>query len=308
MSETPTPDDGALTLDQAVEALAPAADAAVEDSDGAGDGLDPQEEGLPSVDPEVSDAVALDPLEAPLYWSREAKARFAELPSDLQAVVLSQEGPREEAAAKAKAEAADEVGRAAELAEALAERLPQWLAAFESRWGASPPDWMAIAQEHGAEAASVAKAQYDAERAQLVEAEQAREAADSHAHEHYVRSEFAKLQAVAPHLADPERGPAARAEISRYLVASGVDPGDLVNISAAELSLAHKALLWDRTRAAMTAGKTKPPAPARAPVRPAAGSAQSPHSRTAHGAQARFQAKPSLANAVDLLMSRQGNR
>ncbi len=304
MSEAATPDDGALTLDQAVEVLAPAAG---DEGDVPPD--DPEAGSGPDDDAAAGEPGDAGPLEAPLYWSRDAKARFAELPPELQAVVLSQEGPREEAAARAKAAAAAEVGQVSHLAELLGERLPGWLAAFEDRWGASPPDWVAIAREHGAEAMSVAKAQYEAERQQLADATAAKAEADVRSHEAYLRTEFGRLAEIAPHLADPEHGPAERAEVARYLIASGVEPEGLEQISAAELTVAHKALLWDRAQAALRAGaRFKPPSPSRSPVRPAAGSAQNSQSRTAHGAQARFQSKPTIANAVELLLSRQGTR
>src|SRR5437773_1566221 len=114
------PQGGALSLDEAValldrrddereeraaddddhEEFAGAASAPDEAEDRAEDpSADDEEEA--EADPEGE----VDRLEPPKYWSKDAKARFAELDPDLQAVVLSQEGPREAAAARTKAEA-----------------------------------------------------------------------------------------------------------------------------------------------------------------------------------------------------------
>jgi segregation and condensation protein A len=123
MSESATPETGALSVDQAIASLLPAAEPveqeqaseapleAAETTEPEGETKTPEDAEAGAETPtegEEAEAAAepVEALEPPRYWSTEAKARFAELTPDLQAVVLSQEGPREEATAKAKAEAA----------------------------------------------------------------------------------------------------------------------------------------------------------------------------------------------------------
>jgi hypothetical protein len=329
MSEQAT-ETGPLTVDAAIASLLPPetventapeapaapAEAAEEPTEPQGEASTPEEPEAEPVEPaegeeaeaEAEPVVAVDP---PKYWSQDAKAKFAELSPDLQAVVLAQEGPREEAAAKAKAEAATareaaekELQGVGKLAEALAERLPQWISAFENRWGANP-DWVGYAQEHGVEAMTLAKTQYEAERSQLVEAEQARNLAQTQAHDAFLKAEAAKLAEIAPELMDPEKGAQKRTEVAQYIMQQGITQDALQHISAAELSIAHKAMLWDRTQAALKAAPPKKPAaPApKAPVRPSApASAPNPNKQ----AMGRFHAKPDIDNAVALLLAPKG--
>lgn len=324
MSEqSASPESGALSVEQAVAALTPAepveqqapeAQAAPEPEETEGETSSPEEPATEAENPgdeeqeTEAEPEAVAPVEPPKYWSQDAKAKFAELPPELQAVVLEQEGPREAATAKAKAEAAEiskqaqaEVGKVQQLAEALAERLPQWVQSFQDRWGTQTPDWLAYAQEHGAEAMTLAKTQFEVERQQLTEAAQAKELAAGQAYDAYVKAEVAKLKEVAPELATPEKGQA----ISAYLAKAGVPPEALRNISATEMVLAHKAMLWDEAQAKLsTAPKPKPAAPApKAPVRPAAAVPAANPARTAIN---RFAQTRSVDDAVALLMASKG--
>lgn len=321
---------GGMSVEQAVAALestedndpanaAPAEAAAGDEGEqiDAGD----QPAGEPGDEPEQlaegdesdqSEAVA--PLEAPTYWSKEAKAKFAALDPELQAVVLAQEGPREAATAKVKSEAAEatkaaaaEVGKVQQLAEALADRLPGWISTFESRWGTKTPDWVAYANEHGAEAMTLVKTQFEQERSQLLEAQQATQIAQGQAHEAFVKAERVKLAELAPELAHPETGPAKRTEVAQYLGKLGIDPVAIRSISAAEMTIAHKAMLYDQAQAKLKAPKPTPK-PAAAPaarssVRPAAsaGAAGSPATQRVQTLGKRFAQTKSIDDAVALL-------
>jgi hypothetical protein len=319
--------EAGLTVDAAIEALTPQPvepeapeapkGAAEEPAEPEGESSSPEEADAapeePAEDTEAeAEEPAAEPLDPPKYWTKDAKAKFAELPPELQAVVLQQEGPREEAAAKAKAEAAKvreaaekEVQGVQKLAEALADRIPQWLDAFENRWGKSEPDWVAVAQEHGLEAMQLAKVQYEREAKQLADAQAARQSAEQQAHQAFLKAEAAKLLEIAPELADPDKGAAKRADVATYLVDQGISRDALKSISAAELSIAHKAMLWDRTQAALKAApKPKPAAPAsKAPARPAAAASQSNPTRQAAN---RFAQTRSVEDAVALLLAPKG--
>jgi hypothetical protein len=326
MSEAPTPDAGPLSVDQAVAALMPepVEDAAPEAPVEAADEPEIEAEASPAEEtegeaetpPEEEEAEAepeaVAPAEPPKYWSQDAKAKFAELPPELQAVVLQQEGPREEAAAKVKAEAAAErqaaqaeVAKVTQLAEHLSGFLPQAIEAFQNRWGAAP-DWKAYADQFGAEAMILAKVEHEEHLALLQQTAQATEAAQAQAREATIKAEFAILAEIDPELADPAKGQERRAEVTKYLMADGFAPEVLKDISAREMRLARKAMLWDQAQAALKARPTPKPAPApavRAPVRPAAAPAQSSSRSALQQAQSRFNLDPSPDNATALLLA-----
>lgn len=318
---------GALSVDEAVAALdrrernRPSTEEDRDDGDSEGAGQASDEAGGWDEDPDVGDDEteaegdeepgAVERLEPPKYWSKDAKARFAELDPDLQAVVLSQEGPREAAAAKAKADAA-QVKQAAEtemagvhaLAQQLHGWLPQAMQALHARWGANP-DWVAYAERHGAEAMSIAKARHEAERGQLARVAQAAAAAEARSHQAYVAGEFQKLKGLDPELCDPKRGDELRAEVSRYLQGRNVHPRALLKISAIEMSIARKAMLWDQAQA--KAANPRPAPRADVPVtRPlarggAAAGPVDPKARRAQAAKTRFAKSRSIEDAVALL-------
>lgn len=307
------PQGGALSLDEAV-ALLDRRDAEDEGVESFGD--EEEFEGAASAPEEADDwaehpsdgdeeAAAEDPgevdrLDAPRYWSKDAKARFAELDPDLQAVVLSQEGPREAAAARAKAEA-DE---ARQLADALAELLPEAAQRFDAQWGGEP-DWAAVAQAHGVEVMTQARTQYEGEKARLEQAAQVATVTRRMSHQAYVAGEFERLKALDPELACPRQGAERRTEITRYLHDKGFASDALMQISAVEMSLARKAMLWDQAQAkAGTSNSTRrPDRPATRPLARGAASAGpvDPQFRRAAQAKSRFAKSRSVEDAVALL-------
>lgn len=327
MSETPTTEPGPLSVDQAIAALTPepveeqAPEAPVEAAEGEqaeGEASAPEEAVEGAESPEAADEATEEeaPVEAaepPAYWSKDAKEAFGQLPPELQAVVLAQEGPREEAAAKAKADAAAqvqaaqaEVSKVVQLAEHLSGFLPQAIEAFKSRWGEAP-DWAAYATEHGAEAAFVAKAQHEQELALLQQTAQATAIAQNEAREASVKAEFARLAEIAPDLADPVEGPKRRTEITTFLVNAGIPAEAIRDISAVEMALARDAKLYREAQAALKARPTPKPAPVaatRSPVRPAASASQSPQRSALQAAQLRFNLNPSAENAAALLLAK----
>jgi hypothetical protein len=270
----------------------------------------PAEEAEAEAEPE-----AVAPADPPRYWSQEAKAVFAAMTPEQQAVVLAQEGPREEITAKVKAEAAEatkaaqaEIGKVQALAEQLGEFLPQALETFQTRWGQKAPDWIAYANEHGAEAMTLAKTQFEAEVQQLQQLASAKQQAETQAQQAFVKAEFAKLAEIAPDLADPQTGAEKRTAVTQYLVGQGIEPEVLRNISATEMVLAHKAMLWDQAQTALKAAPKPKPVPASKPaaVRPAAGQAQTPTQRTAANVANRYAQTRSVDDAVALLLARKG--
>jgi hypothetical protein len=326
MSEAASPESGPLSVEQAIASLTPAEPVEREEAAPVEAGATEEPQGETSA-PEEPDAApeqpaeedeakaepeAVAPVDPPRYWSQDAKAKFAELPPELQAVVLQQEGPREEATAKAKAEAAAkiqaadaEMGKVAQLAQSLAEFLPQAIQTFTSRWGTNP-DWVAYAQEHGVEAMTLAKTQHEAELSLLQQASVAKQQAEVQAHTAFVKAEAQKLAELAPELVDPEKGQERRTEIAKYLIDQGIPADAIKSISAVEMNLARKARLYDLAQAAVQAApRPKPTAPvAKAPVRPAAAVPQTSQQRTASQVANRFAQTRSVDDAVALLLTK----
>lgn len=298
------PESGALSVDEAASLLD--AQTLAAGAEGADEAVGEPPE-MDEAEAEEIDGEAVDdeggPSTGPQWWSKAAKARFAELPPDLQAVVLEQEEKREAVTAKAKHEAfearrraAERQAQAEELADTLSEVLPQAVQSFQSRW--AEVDWAEIAETHGPEQAAALQAQAAAEQAQLAEFAAVQAEASRRAQLAYVAAEEEKLAGT--ELADPAR----RAEVARYLLAGGAAPEQLGGISAFELTIAHKAMLWDRAQAGLKAAK--PASAAERPVvRPAAGATHvSPTARRTQAAQARFARSRSIEDAIALLDSR----
>jgi hypothetical protein len=327
MSEHAT-ETGPLTREQAVELLterpveaqAPEApvEAAEEPEEIEGEASAPEEpeaeaENLAEEEGEAEDAEEPEKLDAPLYWKPEAKAVFDAMTPEQQAVVLAQESPREEATQKAKAQAAAEVQKAQQeaagvqaLAAQLNEFLPQAIQTFNQRWG--EPDWAAVAQEHGADQAFVLKVQYENEQKQLAQVQHAAQTAQAEARKAFLRTEWTQLEQIAPELTDPDKGQAARSEVIKYLNDDGIPKDATDQISAREMLIARKAMLWDRAQAALKAPKTPKPAALaapRAPVRPVAAAAQpSSPQRDAQRIQNRFAQTGSREDAVALIVAK----
>jgi len=334
MSESASTESGPLSVDQAIAALMPepapveennapeAPEEAAEEPENPEVEASPTEEAEDGAetpaeeDDEAAQAEEPEKLDAPLYWKPEAKEAFAKLPAAVQAEILAQEGPREEAAAKAKAHAAAEVEKAQKelagvqtLAQQLAEFLPQAVKTFQQRWG--EPDWAQVAQEHGAEQAFVLKAQYDAEQKQLSQVAQAEQTARLEAHKAFVQTEWRQLAQIAPELApdpaDPTKGADKRQAVTKYLQGAGIPEEAIAQISAREMMLARKAMLYDEAQALAKAPKTPKPVTAiaqKAAVRPAAAQAQPSAQRTAQAVANRFAQTRSVDDAVALLLAR----
>lgn len=330
MSEPLTIDQAVSTLvgepepqDDAVEALEAPAEAAEEpteeiasdtqEEDPDGEAEEPGDDGEEKPEEE---AEAVAPVDPPVWWKAEAKARFAELPPELQAVVFEQEQVREKVVSEAKAQAAQTVQAAQKemegvqtLAAQLAEFLPQALETFDSRWG-KQPDWAAVVQERGAEEAFVLKSQWEAEQQQLRQLSQANDQAKAQAHHAYVKAEFVRLAEIAPELApdvsDPTKGAEARVEVTQYLEGLGIPRDAIVQISATEMLIARKAQLWDKAQAQpkALATKIKPAAPAKSPVRPAASVPAATPQRIGAQAANRFAQTRSVDDAVAMLLAR----
>lgn len=243
--------------------------------------------------------------EPPKYWAKEAKEAFAQLPPELQAVVLAQEGPREEAASKAKEAAAQETARArGELAkvqtivEGLSVLVPKAIQTFKDRW--EGVDWAETIRQHGSEQAMIWKAEADEQATQIQQLQQAQAEAEQTARVAFVQAEAEKLRGT------PLETVEARQEVAKYLLGVSAEYQQRIHdADALDYQIAHKAMLWDRAQAQL---KAKPPtktaAPVKQAVRPAAGKA-SPTSSNSQAAN-RFAQTRSIDDAVALLLQPRG--
>lgn len=329
MSEA-TPETGALTFDAAVHMLAPASEpteapdapqaATEEPEEPQGDASTPEEaqaEPEEPADGEEEQAEAVEtPLDPPLYWKPEAKEAFAKLEPALQAEILSQEGPREEAASRAKAEAAAEreaarveVSKVQALAEHLGAFLPEAVQAFRTQWGDQEPDWEALIEQYGVEETAKLQARYSKQRTLLAQTQQAQQLAAQQARKAELEQEFAALADLDPELApdpkDASKGTEKRAEVASYLRAQGYPDAEVSAAGARDFVIAKKAMLYDRIEAARKAAPPKKPAPPapRAPVRPAASAGAPNPSRQAAN---RFAQTRNVEDAVALLLASKG--
>lgn len=290
------PEGGALSVEQATELLDQRIEEREEDDSAEAD------DGRPEVDAaedeaEADEADAAEGGFGPQWWSKEAKARFAELPPELQAVVLEQEQKREAVTARAKQEAQEARRRASVrqaeaegLAEQLGQVVPQAVEAHRSRWASV--DWNAVAAMAGAEEVQRLRAQAIAEQQQLVHLAAAQAEASRRAHQAFLADEEDQLAGT--ELADQGR----RGEVARYLLQAGALPERLKEITAMELTIAHKAMLWDRAQAGLK-GAPKPRGQAKPVVRPAAATTHvSPRTREARAAKSRFAQTRSIEDAI----------
>jgi len=326
--ETDTIDDtGPLTIDEALDRRAAAAEAAsaIDDDEPANPDPAPIEvvdEDAEPVEGEPEDAEdeekepeaekPPEPVEPvvppPNFWNEDEKAVFASAPPEVQKLVAEKVAESSKQATLATEQAAL-ARKEAEIIGQAVEMIDGQLAAakevFASRWSSFTPEQWAQWAAEDINAASVAKFQFDAEQKQLSELNQARDAAEAEQHRQFLREQSGKLAEVAPALLEAS----ARTELVGYLTEQGLEPQDLKWASARELAIAHKAMLWDRAQANL-AKKPLPPAAPRSsatPVRPAGAQQRgSSQSRQVQQLEARFAKSGSLDDALALRRARRG--
>jgi hypothetical protein len=325
-TESSSPDGGAMTVDQAIESLTTTPEpeqpaAPVEAAVGAVAEPDSPSEAEPTaeapsepeeVNAEGEEAEAEEPaqpaIDPPPFWDADAKAAFASLTPEHQTIVSAQASKQATEASQAIQKAAEraksaetQAARVSDLATGLNEFLPKAVETFKGRWDGI--DWAAWADQDPTEAFK-GKVAFEAEQKDIQRLTDARDQADRLAAEQFVATEFAKLPEVAPDLVDPKEGPARRTALASYLLEHGVTREQLPNISAVEMSIAYKAMQFDKLKAAPPKVALKPPTPAaRPPARPGAAS---PTPNRASTAAARYAQTRSVDDAVALLMAPKG--
>lgn len=313
----PAAAEGPLSVEQAVglleapETVEPEAEAEPIEGDPEPEITDEPEEAGEGEDEAEQPEPETPAVEPPHFWDAEAKAKFAELPPELQGVVLEQEKGREAAKAKAVQEAAESRKRAdaelsgiAQLSDGLAKFLPEAVKTFQDRW--ANVDWAAWA-EADPDAAIKGRFQFENEQRQLGQVHAAKQEAERITQTKFLAEENEKLKTLAPALTDPAKGQALRGKVAQYLVDQGADPKGLETLPAAAVAVAYKAYLYDQAQAGL---KTKPTAAVapRAPVKPAASQTVRTPQREAEAVKNRFAQTGSVDDAVAMLNARQARK
>jgi len=243
-------------------------------------------------------------IDAPHFWSAERKADFAKLPVELQQYVLESDKQAQRTVSQKLEEAANIRKGAeaqAELLKGLSERIStaaeQAEDTFSDRWSQFTPEaWLKLAQSDPNRYTQL-KAQHDAESAIIQQTRAAKDAASKVEQARWVSEQEEALKTLAPELSDPVKGAANRGALSDYLISQGVPEQALSNVDALTVSIAWKAMQYDKSRTAL---KTKPPVE-KAPVRPAATPSQSPQSSALAKAEARLRNTGSVEDAIRYL-------
>lgn len=243
-------------------------------------------------------------IEAPHFWSAEQKAKFAALPADMQQYVLDNDrqaqrtvSARLEEAANARKAADAEAQTFKALADKIATVAERADETFADRWsGFTPQVWADLAREDPTRYTQL-KAQHEADRDAVQQAKTARDAVQQVERAKWVTEQEERLKTLAPELADPVKGSANRGAVAEYLKSNGVAEQDLENVGALEVSIAWKAMQYDKS---LTALKSKPAAE-RAPVRPAAAAQSSSQNSALANAEARFRKTGSMEDALRVM-------
>lgn len=278
------------------------------------------EEAAAPAGPEANDEAAPEgataPAEGPASLSEEDRAWFAAQPDEVRERVLAWEAARNEAAAAAKAEAAKSKAAAEAEAKALADargEIDRLLGEAQRRLGESGwegIDWARWAAEDPA-AALQGRIRFEQEQGEARRLAVAGRAAHDQAFRAFVAGEETRLAELAPDLASDT---GKRGEIATYLAGQGYPAEALRNVSARDVVMARKAMLWDRAEAALKAPKLPAqPAPASKPVRASAKAPAVTPQRRAAEANSRFAQTRALDDAVavlnaNLTLSRQALR
>jgi len=195
-------------------------------------------------------------VEAPHFWSADAKARFADLAPDLQLIVLEQDKQAQRTVSQ-KLEEAATVRKAAdaekkvlsELNARIAEVAEQASGAFQDRWaGMTPEVWLKLAHDDVNRYTQLT-AQFNAEQTVIQRANAARDDAERVNREQWRSEQFESLKTLSPELTDPVKGAALLQSVGEYLVKQGAAEQDLPNVGALEITIARKAMLFDELQA-----------------------------------------------------------
>ena len=270
-------------------------DQGVDGAEGPTEGEDEGDQAAPAVD-------------APQFWSKEAKDNFATLPPETQQFLVEQD----KAAQKAISAKFEEAAAARKTAETQAEALSQIAAkvteaaavaeeTFQGKWhGMTDQIWLQLSRENPQEYVKL-RAQYDAEQNALQQANAAKDAAARVERQNWLKSQAEELKTYAPELTDPIKGKEKFQKTLDYLKSRGAREQDLSDVSAAVMALAYDSMQLQELRKNVSKPTPKPtPKPGRAPA--ASVAAAPPKQREVEALKNRFNQTKDRGDAVALLM------
>lgn len=285
-------DSGFLTIDQAVanldaadekEKQAPAETEAPEGTDSeaepAAEGVTEPETVTEDADAETEDAKAeadqaeLPAIEPPRFWDAEAKARFSELPRDIQELLSQNEDRSVKATAKSLQEAAEarkvadsEASNLTALRAQLDKHIETAKSRFKSKW--EKVDWNATIDQYGADQALKFKNEFEADQAAISQAEKDAAVAEHTDLVNFTAREMAKLPELAPDLADPKTAPQRFEAIAKALRSANYTEKQIKWIDAFQVCAINDALKWREANAKAKAQIGLPKTPAKPAVAP----------------------------------------
>lgn len=286
-------DSSLLSMDQAVAELAAEIDkddkapATAETPEGTNTEADPAAEdasepeavtdgeNAETEDAEAAEEAKLPAIEPPRFWDADAKARFGELPRDIQELLSQNEDRSVKATSKSLQEAA-EARKAAEfeasnltaLRAQMDKHIETAKTRFRSKW--ENVDWNATIDQYGAEQALKFKNEFEADQAAIVQAERDATVAKRTDLANFTAREMAKLPELAPDLADPKTAPQRFEAIAKALRSANYNDEQIQWLDAFQVAAMNDALKWREANAKAKAqiGLPKTPAKPATPGKP----------------------------------------
>lgn len=214
----------------------------------------------------------LPPIDVPPQWDDEAAEEFRNLPRKIQELITEREAKARSEIGRRSQQAAEHVKAAENEAKALAAHRAQVEQVLSQVQNAHADKWAGMTDEVWAQwlredpqNAVPAKMQYDLEEAQLGKLQETHKQQQHLAYQQFLHSEAHRLlqlgeaDPVTKKLIDPQKGQEQRQKVAQYLLNQGIDAERLNYVAANELSLAHKAMLYDELVAKQASKKNGVP-------------------------------------------------
>lgn len=279
-----------------------------------GDTPDSQDQGADgaegSTEGEEGEDQAAQAVDAPQFWSKEAKDNFATLPPETQQFLVEQDKAAQKAIS-AKFEEAAAARKAAEtqaealsgLAGKLTEAATLAEETFGNKWrGMTNEVWLQLSRADPAQYTEL-RAQYDYEQNALQQANAAKEAAARVERQNWLKAQAEELKTYAPELTDPVKGKEKFQKTLEYLKSRGAKEQDLGDVSAAVMALAYDSMQLHELRKNAPKPTPKPtPKPGLVPA--ASVAAAPPKQRELQVLENRFAQTKDRGDAVALLMKK----
>lgn len=268
-------DNGALSLDSAVELLRIPEGEQAQPEEQTADIEQPEEpadqtettetEAEEQVTEEANEVVeepASPAVEPPAFWTKAEKEIFATLTPDAQQAIARSEKVREAHVAKIAQETAAERKALSEQKAAIEQERAQYQQALLANFPQAPDprlidsDPVEYLRQDAMYKQAVQQWQVaEHQRQQEVAEQQAQEQAQR---EEHIRTQSERLKELLPEIGDPVEGPKLATALMKFGNEVGFDNEALSNADAEELVILHDAMKWRAAQASAKAAKAKP--------------------------------------------------